>query len=964
MHLNIQSLRNKGPQIDVFINTLEESFKPQIICLTEHWLTSIESKMKWITGYSIISSFCRKDIGYGGSCILIKDSLLEMTKSKDALINISEVGQFECAVSEVNFNMTPVLLISLYRPPRGNIQQFFDKLDLMLAQVLKNNLNKNIVLCGDLNIDYSVDNSEKQQLLNILTIYNLENKLKEYTHISSKNASAIDYVISHKNIQVVINNIDLGLSDHCAQLFKVLINTNNYTKQKITGKKARNYSSDNYSNFKCRLADEKWLEINDMNDVNINYNKFLKTFLLYFEESFPYIVKPRSKHNLTATKPEWISRGIIISSKNLKYLYKQSKVIEDTKFIEYYKNYKKIYRKVVKAAKKQYTSNKIKNCINRPQELWKIINNTIGNSNLKDSEKIKIKVDDELITSVKEIANVFNNHYINISNKLNPSSIAAGKDAQGPNLSLLNKVDQQLILYPTTESEIAKTISSLKNKKSQDIHGLSSYLIKSCGKHLLKPLKTLINQSFKQGIFPDRLKAAKIIPIYKKGDRLNLANYRPISLLPIFSKIFEKILYNRLSQFLGKNNIICREQSGFQKNKSTMTTVFQLTTTIAEALDKGDQAFGIFCDLSKAFDLVDHNILLNKLSDIGIASTALNLIKSYLHKRTQIVEIGQNSYNEITTSDWETIKTGVPQGSILGPLLFLIYINDLPECVNYGKLTLFADDTSILLSDKSVITLKNISEITLITLETWFLNNKLVLNFDKTQFIQFSKRNKPIEQILNTHNSTIREIAVVKFLGLHIDNQLTWKDHIRKLENKLSSICYMLRALKLILDLKTLKMVYYAYFHSVMLYGVEFWGNATNSIKIFRMQKKAIRIIFGIKPRSSCRPYFKTHKIRTLYTEYTIRVLKLVNKNAEYYSTNKDLHSHNTRNAYKLRSIQHNSSLFGKTLFYMGLKMYNQLPKHVSSERNVDKFGNLLNKIFENQYFYDIQEVNNYIQTY
>lgn len=900
------------------------------------------------------SIFCRNGSGYGGSGILVHKSLIDILNVEKVYKNISEEGLFECSAIQATYKNTPIIFISLYRPPKSSIKKFLSKLEDLLFRIYRQNINKRIILCGDLNIDFSSDTIEKQLLVNTLNSYSLENKLNDFTHYTPNTATAIDYVISHTNMLLTVANTEPGLSDHYAQIIQLKLKDVINLENTITCK-GRNYSPENYIYFNNRLTAEKWLEINDSNDVNTNYMMFLKTFLLLFEESFPITIKQYNlKHNRLASKPEWISQGIINSSKKLKLLYRLNKQITDPRFTIYYINYRKIYRKVVKVAKKKHISNKITKCINKPKEVWQIINNILGNKTIKKKEKISIKINDNTITVAKEIANIINTHYVNISSKLNISNDPPITYEQTD--SSTTKCKEQFVLHQTDEKEIHKAISSLKNKRSQDIHGLSNMLLKVCGKNILQPLKTIINQSLKTGIFPDKMKVAKILPIFKKGDKHKIENYRPISLLPAFSKVFEKILHNRLSTFLEKNKLICTQQSGFQKNKSTMTAVFQVTKAISEALDKGNHVYGIFCDLSKAFDLVDHRILLHKLSNLGINGWALNLLKSYLYNRTQIVEIydGKNK----VTSDWETIKTGVPQGSILGPLLFLIYINDLPDKLRCGNPTLFADDTSIIVNNNNIDALSKIAENTLTSLEKWFKKNRLVLNVDKSQFIQFSKQNRQREQILLSHNSTIiKETEVVKFLGLHIDKRLTWSEQITKLENKLSSICYLLRSLKLIIDSETLRMTYYTYFHSVMTYGVEFWGNTTNSIKIFRVQKRAIRILAGASYKTSCRPLFKVLKIRTLYQEYAIHVLKFVNRHLDYYVKKDFTHSHTTRNAHKLRVMQHTSSLFGKSFYYTGLKMYNQLPKHIFLEKNPNKFNRLITNIFENQYIYNVQEI-------
>ena len=319
--------------------------------------------------------------------------------------------------------------------------------------------------------------------------------------------------------------------------------------------------------------------------------------------------------------------------------------------------------------------------------------------------------------------------------------------------------------------------------KSLGPNSIPIYIMKLCNAFFSNGLLKIVNLSFVTGIFPDLCKIAKVVPIFKKGDPLKCNNYRPISLLPIFSKIFEKFIYSRMYSFLEKNNLLQDKQFGFRSKHSTTHALISLTESIKNFLDKKDIVSGIFIDLEKAFDTVNHSILCDKLNYYGFRGKSNDLIKSYLINRKQFVSI--NGYDS-TKLD---ITCGVPQGSTLGPLLFLLYINDLQNSLKFAKSSHFADDTCLTYSNKNPKTLEINLNHDLKNLTQWLRANRLSLNVDKTKLLIFkSKYNKNQYQdmIIKLLGKRLEPSTSVKYLCIHIDHNLSWDCHIKEMNAKLS----------------------------------------------------------------------------------------------------------------------------------------------------------------------------------
>ena len=459
-----------------------------------------------------------------------------------------------------------------------------------------------------------------------------------------------------------------------------------------------------------------------------------------------------------------------------------------------------------------------------------------------------------------------------------------------------------------TEMHVLEIIMKMKPSKSKDIFDMSNDIIKYVALEILTPLTYCINKCLNDGVFPSRLKTARVIPLFKGGDKSLMKNYRPISLVPVLGKIIETIAKNQLTAYFDAHNLFSSDQYGFRKGISTMDAIETIVTNVYTAMENGELAQITACDLTKAFDCVDHRILLRKLAQYGVSGNALNFFKSYLENRFQIVDL------DGVRSDPVVLESGVPQGSILGPLMFLVMINDLPNNVKSAKAVLFADDTNFLTRHKDLTMLNCMTSNAFKEASAWFESNCFSLNDAKTQKIICTSGNRLLYD---------QSTQSIKFLGIHIDKNLNWNAHIDFVATKLSSVLYLLKSLVSEVPSHYVRSAYFSYFQSVVSYGLVIWGNASKINDILLLQKKAIRILTGSSYTAHCRPLFVATKILTVINLYIYHILNYVK--VELHNFNVTSTNYSTRQQNQLEIPFCRLTRTQNSHRVMGLKLFNKL---------------------------------------
>ena len=492
--------------------------------------------------------------------------------------------------------------------------------------------------------------------------------------------------------------------------------------------------------------------------------------------------------------------------------------------------------------------------------------------------KLKTSAGDTVVEDPQIINDEFNNFFVSIGKEM-ASSIQTCRSHVSSKISSEEplKASNSIFLAPSTEMEVYGLIILIKSHKARRAIDTEFRFIKLANPVIAYFLSEMFNLSLTTGIYPDAMNVAEVIPIFKKGDRDKSTNYRSISLLSQFNKIFKKMLHSRIYSFVTKFNLLSEKQFGFRTNFSTNLAACSVYDEIVNELDQNLYNCGIFLDLSKAFDTVNHNILVNKLENhFGFRGRTLELMKSYLTNRFQYTKIG-NSKSKLLP-----IECGVPQGSSLGPLLFTLYINDLPLASKFSA-TLYADDTYLALSDKNLTQLETRVNDQLQFINAWLQSNKLSLNYTKTTYMLFSKH--PHQAVgLNfkvmLNQQEIKRSQSVTYLGLCFDEKLIWTEHINKLSLQLAKHGAMLYQIRDFVNQHTLSMLYYAFVCSRVQYGISVWGTATKT-KLREIEirlNNIVRTITWSKRFTHVTHLYKKLELLKLQDFYKLEIAKIVHK--------------------------------------------------------------------------------------
>lgn len=919
--MNIRSLSKNFDELLILIQSMKKC--PDIIVCTETrkiilpQLFNIEN----FVSYSVDSEINKCD----GTCLYISKKLCH----QNSVINI---GRIKALFTEIVVNTKHISITSLYRSHCIPIDTF--TVDLYEHLSHHKNLTNHIIL-GDINIDILADNIPVNTYINNYYELGYESCINVPTRVDNTRASCIDHVfvkMNNDNFKLKSAVYEASITDHYATILNIgfeQTEMNHKTQYKRQVKI-------NYEKVRELLKTETWNDIYNETDVDIAFEKFIKKIEYFVNLATTVRTKPKNDKR----RNSWITKGLVKSCKIKDTLHQKLKKNRDNVELKTkYVTYKNKLKSLIRAAKIKYYNDILVNIGNDTRKLWDFVNSQVKSkrSGKNEIEKVYSEEKNIYIHDKRKIVDEFNNFFANIGPEM------AKKFENVPTYDTKNDFTNphSIFLFPTTETEIIKIILELKSNKAAGIDKLQASLLKRIADLIAKPLKYLINFCIEVETFPNYLKKAEIIPIFKMGDKDKTTNYRPISLISNFAKVFEKILKERIISFVEMHKLIHPNQFGFQSGKSTDHALTKVFDEIHDAISTSTPCIAIFLDLAKAFDTVDHNILLRKLFRMGFRGNAYNLIKSYLSGRKQLVKIDDELSNE------QDVKCGVPQGTILGPILFILYLNSIFSLKLNANIYSFADDTVLLIEEKTWDDAIRVANIEINKVMKWLCHNHLSLNTSKTVYITFGSYSNslPATSSITIHEffcnvddqcncKQIERVNCTKYLGIMVDSNLRWNEHVSNITKKTRYIIYLFYKLKSILSSKQLMTLYYSLFWSIVTYGIIAWGGATNTIiaPIITIQKRIIKIIFN-KPASfpseqlyreqeiiELRKYYIEKSLFTNYQSLQGKFMKIKQKPArqQFLQTpkiNKEIDRRNNR--------------------YVSVKTFNLLPENLK-EKKID----------------------------
>ena len=862
---NVQSITNKIKAIQLLADTEIAA----VICITEHWLKKESEEYYVIQGYKKISCFCRPHCLHGGTCIYVQNNIraieLENIKNNSKELHCEMVGTY---LPEHN-----TVIICVYRSPNGELETFFQLMETaMLLTRNEDKENTKYIITGDFNIHMHTENTQNTQFTNLMASHGLKTTFKEPTRATATSKTCIDNAFTNM-VEIEVNTVEPGYGDHKALVIHVPSHTNSHNERIYT----RKYSQRKVTILQQRLEETNWSVVNEELSPNKGMNILMDTLTKHHNDLFPLTLQ-KVDH-----KPPKLSPVVTQVRETLNLMRRMHDSRGDQESYQMIKSYEKFYIKLVEEEHRKMNTRKILNAQDKSKVIWQTIHQETRPR--KPTHHPESPSSEEFSQFFSNITHTTTNIY-----------------EETLSHTVCHKT---LFLRPTDHVEIENVTLALKSKCGEDVYGISTKLLKQIITHISIPLATIFNNAMTKGIFPEKLKIARITPIFKKGDKSECQNYRPISVLPTISKILEELILSRLLDHFQQNNLFSKEQYAYQPGRGTEDAIKKLVETVSRALEQRLNCKVQMCDLSRAFDCVAHDILLRKMECYGIRGVAQKLLKSYLTQRLQQVRILQDC------STFKETSCGVPQGSLLGGILFIVFINDLPTKIE-AKTIIYADDTTLITTTekKEEITIE--AERHMMQAKHWFDANKLTLNEAKTENITF------------TMDRWQKAEMPVRFLGIELDPRLSWASHIEKLAKTLSKITFAIRRVERTAGLEAARVAYMSMFHARMLYGIETWGHSIHTKTILLLQKRAVRSLTSEHPMTHAKPLFKRHNILTVYAAYLLRFLMSIHKNKTNMTTHADQHAYLTRNRNNLRAGF--SRLTTTAYFFRQVNIYNTLP--------------------------------------
>lgn len=916
-HLNIYHLVNKVTDVCVFLNK-----QPQLVHLFGVSETRLDSRVSDslidIPNYSVLRRDSARK-GQTGLALYVHRSIASIVKRRADL----EDESVECLWVELkNGKSSPLLICYIYRNPAETtiwIDNFVSMMDKAKSR------DENLILLGDFNI-----NVQRPQKMwgSTTALFGLHQLVKTPTRETNNSSTLIDHIYTDdkttvSNVQVVHSTF----SDHYSVFCSISLRLPKLQHKGHTTIEYRSFKHFDESAFFCDLNRAPFQSVFNCNNADDACNLFLDIFCSIIDKHAP-LRQHRVKH---PHLPPWLTSDII-EAMALRDYFKEHKMKNE------YNLQRNVVLNTVRQAKAKYF-NKLLSDKKDTATIWRAMNEVLDKSRKKSTNcPSQITPED------------FNRHFISLAEKLkacltqNESldtdvSLAKLKTFCGQKLAQ----NQTFHIPAITVHEVGKLIEQMANKKSMGPDKIPVRLLKLALPYIIDSLTFVYNLSIQQNVFPSVLKCAKVVPLPKNKDLTDPNNFRPISLLPVLSKPLEKHIQKHLLEYIERMNLFHPFQSGFRPKHSCHTALSSLCETWLSAINEAEVTGALFLDFKKAFDLVDHSLLLKKLQCYLKDDSACAFFESYLSKRTQYVSVNCN------TSSTDFVKSGVPQGSILGPILFCIYINDLPLHVSDENVIceFFADDSSVHTSQKSLESVNHSLQKSIEEISEWCTANTMIMHPIKTKSMVITTRQKhqlrPLQLELSVGSTQVQQVKEHTILGVTVDQELKWQTHLNKVCKVVSKNLYLLSKLRHYADLEALKLFYYAHIMPHINYASTLWDNCSDVHlkRLNSLHRRAAKLILHESNKSTDEK-LKLLNFLPLKDQLTLNkavlMYKVMKSDVPGYLQSHFSHATKRYGSQNLIPPIPRLDLYKSSLAFSGTFLWNSIPIHIRNTTSVKSF--------------------------
>ena len=947
VHLNIRSIVKKIDQLRL----LMQGTKVDIFTISETWLKEhLETGLFDIDGFEIFRQDRETRLSKskrGGGLITYVSTAL--ASSCEPLVDLDESNEnIEAQWTYIHRpDCKNVIVCNIYRPPNGDLKKALEYLEDCLRTI---NLRKvNIFLMGDFNVNYQNKQSPEYKKFHFFIQSNsLSQHINTTTRNTDKSKSLLDLVLTNSKCVEEAGSLEHYLSDHQPIYIIHKKSRDKRESAKFCGRSYRNFSEEIFGQKLKELNWESFFEINDPGEA---WDFILKCITKVLDDLCPI----RNFH-IKNYRPEWMTKELIEQVKDRDYFYKKAKLQGGEDAWNIAKFLRNTTNSNIRQAKREFILGELKTHENNAKKFWKVIKEVMptANAGKTNTSKSIFLMDGNTKIRKEEVANFINSYFINVGNFISQNQPSQGLMTMNEDEDDLAPEDEisMLDLNEVREKEVYDIVKQINVSKSSGIENVSSYALKVAFKALMPKVTRMFNLSIRTAQYPDDWKKALVIPIPKTGNLGRVQNYRPISLLPLPGKIMEKLMHAQLSNHLEKQELLTTKQHGFRKEHSTIHSIAQVTNYISKKIDSRIPTLAAFIDFKKAFDCVQHSVLLDKLEKFKVGEEVLTWVRNYLENREQRV-LANGIY-----SGYQNITQGVPQGSVLGPLLYILYANDLTDVLTNCKIAMYADDTVIYTAeDNFKVSVSNLQK-DLDSLAEWCNVNGLSVNTQKTKTMVFGGvqllKNLPLFE-MKLKGETLERVTSYKYLGVTLDSQLNYNAHISKTISCATGKLKQFQRMRSFLNTKAATLVYKSMLLPILEYG-DILITATSNVNKKRLQilqNKGLRCALNKGIETSTAELHREAKLLRLKYRREQHLLNFMYDQAQIPALLKTRSKSGVRTRSSNKKIMKlkkpRTERFKKCLAYKGPKTWNNLPESMHHIQTKGPFKLLVSRMIDSK---------------